>query len=97
MLVGSLLSRTPKLDKSTSLQDGLRIVLAPNPSPMTNLGTNTYLLGTTQLCIIDPGPDDDAHLAALIAAIGNARVSDIVVTHNHLDHSPLARNYGLPL
>lgn len=73
------------------LEDGLRLVLAPNPSPMTNLGTNTYLLGTTQLCIIDPGPDDDAHLAALIAAIGNARVSDIVVTHNHLDHSPLAR------
>ena len=70
----------------------LRRVLAPNPSPMTYWGTNSYLLGSDAgLCVIDPGPDEPAHLAALLAAIGPAPVSHIVVTHSHKDHSPLAR------
>lgn len=74
------------------LEPGLRRILAPNPSPMTYRGTNTYLLGTTDLAVIDPGPLNDAHLAALLAAIlPGQQVSHIVVTHSHLDHSPLAR------
>ncbi|MDG1377377.1 MAG: MBL fold metallo-hydrolase [Yoonia sp.] len=73
------------------LEPELRLILAPNPSPMTYLGTNTFLLGTDRLCVIDPGPDSDSHLAALMRAIGAAQVSHIVVTHNHLDHSPLAK------
>jgi len=72
------------------LDDGLRRVLAPNPSPMTYRGTNTYLLGSDDLAVIDPGPDHPAHMAALLAAIGGARVSQIIVTHAHVDHSPLA-------
>ncbi|MBS1300733.1 MBL fold metallo-hydrolase [Loktanella sp. SALINAS62] len=72
------------------MADGLRRVLAPNPSPMTDRGTNTYLLGCDDLVVIDPGPDMPAHMAALQQAIGGARVSHIVVTHSHLDHSPLA-------
>jgi glyoxylase-like metal-dependent hydrolase (beta-lactamase superfamily II) len=70
---------------------GLRRVLAPNPSPMTHWGTNTYLLGETEVAVIDPGPDDESHLAALLDALGGARVSHILVTHAHRDHSPLAR------
>lgn len=70
---------------------GLRRILAPNPSPMTFRGTNTYLLGDADLCVIDPGPADPRHLAALLAAIGAAPLRAIVVTHSHLDHSPLAR------
>ena len=66
-------------------------VLAPNPSPFTYTGTQVHLVGTTDLAIIDPGPDDPAHLAALTAAIAGRRVVAIVVTHTHRDHSPATR------
>ncbi|WP_439156320.1 MBL fold metallo-hydrolase [Yoonia sp.] len=69
----------------------LSVVVAPNPSPMTHTGTNTYLLGAAELAVIDPGPDDPAHLAALTRAIAGRKVSHILLTHSHLDHSPLAR------
>ncbi len=66
-------------------------VLAPNASPFTFTGTQTYLVGTAHgLAVIDPGPDDPAHLAALIAAIGPAPVLSICCTHTHRDHSPAA-------
>jgi glyoxylase-like metal-dependent hydrolase (beta-lactamase superfamily II) len=58
---------------------------------MTYWGTNTYLLGHDTLAVIDPGPNDPAHLKNLLAAIAGRTVSHIVVTHSHLDHSPLAR------
>jgi len=66
-------------------------VLAPNPSPYTFTGTQTHLVGTTDLTVIDPGPDDPAHLKALLAAIAGRPVSAIVITHTHRDHSPLSR------
>ncbi|UMA66248.1 MBL fold metallo-hydrolase [Roseivivax marinus] len=69
---------------------GIVRVLAPNPSPMTFRGTNTYLVGEADLCVIDPGPDDPIHLRALLDAIGGRRVSAIAVTHAHVDHAPLA-------
>lgn len=81
----------PKAGIATELEDGLACILAPNPSPMTHWGTNTYLLGWDSVAVIDPGPMDRTHLAALLAAIGGRRVSHILVTHSHLDHSPLAR------
>lgn len=65
-------------------------VLANNPSPFTNTGTQTYLVGTTDLAVIDPGPDDAEHLAALLAAIGGRPVRAILCTHTHRDHSPAA-------
>ena len=74
-----------------AIASDLRLVLAPNPSPMTHLGTNTFLLGSDILAIIDPGPDDEKHLQALINAIDGRPVSHIFVTHSHLDHSPLSR------
>jgi len=76
--------------QEVSLQTGLSCVLAPNPSPMTGPGTNTYLLGTQSLAVIDPGPADDSHLEALLRVIRDRPVSHIIVTHSHLDHSPLA-------
>lgn len=65
-------------------------VLAPNPSPFTYTGTQTYLVGTTDLAVIDPGPDDSHHIAALLAAIGGRSVRAILCTHTHRDHSPAA-------
>ncbi|MCY3877178.1 MAG: MBL fold metallo-hydrolase [Rhodobacteraceae bacterium] len=73
------------------LAPGLRVVTAPNPGPMTFTGTQTYLLGVDRVAIIDPGPDDDAHLEALLNATTYACVTHIIVTHAHVDHSPLAR------
>jgi glyoxylase-like metal-dependent hydrolase (beta-lactamase superfamily II) len=80
----------PIAGKPLALADDLQLVLAPNPSPMTYLGTNTYILGRETLAIIDPGPDNPDHLAALVAAIAGRPVSHILLTHSHLDHSPLA-------
>jgi glyoxylase-like metal-dependent hydrolase (beta-lactamase superfamily II) len=64
-------------------------VTAPNPSPLTFTGTNTYLLGGTRLAIVDPGPDDSRHLEALRAAIARRPVDAILLTHTHKDHSAL--------
>ncbi len=73
------------------LAPGLRRILAPNPSPMTYRGTNTYLLGDKDIAVIDPGPLSDAHLQAIVDALEpGQRISHIFVTHTHLDHSPLA-------
>lgn len=70
---------------------GIRRILAPNPSPMTFRGTNTYLLGRRDVAVIDPGPAIEAHLGAILGALGpDQRISHIFVTHSHLDHSPLA-------
>ena len=70
-------------------------VLAPNPSPFTFTGTQTHLVGTTELAVIDPGPDEPAHVAALLAAIAGRPVGAIVVTHHHRDHSPATRPLAL--
>ncbi|MCV3271959.1 MBL fold metallo-hydrolase [Roseobacter sinensis] len=73
------------------LEPGLRRLLAPNPSPMTYRGTNTYLLGETHLAVIDPGPADSDHLAAILDAVQPGQtITHILVSHAHLDHSPLA-------
>jgi len=75
-----------------TLGPGFRRILAPNPSPMTQNGTNTYILGTGNVAVIDPGPANAAHLEAIMAALSaGERISHILVTHAHLDHSGLAR------
>ena len=67
-------------------------VLAPNPSVFTGRGTNTYLAGGTSLVCIDPGPDDDRHLGAILdaARARQGAITSIVLTHSHPDHRPLA-------
>ena len=69
----------------------VRRVLCRNPSAFTYTGTQSYLVGdASEVAVIDPGPDEAEHLAALVAGIGDARVSAICCTHSHRDHSPAA-------
>ncbi|WP_432201978.1 MBL fold metallo-hydrolase [Erythrobacter sp. W53] len=80
----------------------VRRVLAPNPSPYTYTGTQTYIVGMGDGCaVIDPGPDEREHLLALDAAIGDEHVCAIMCTHTHRDHSPasrgLAQRTGAPI
>jgi len=68
----------------------VRRVIAPNPGPFTYTGTGTYIIGRGRVAVIDPGPQDDRHLAALRAALAGETVEAILITHTHMDHSPLA-------
>src|SRR5215471_4016035 len=70
----------------------IRRLLARNPSPFTFKGTGVTVIGHGHVAVIDPGPDDPDHLAALKAALKNETVSHILVTHTHRDHSPAARH-----
>jgi glyoxylase-like metal-dependent hydrolase (beta-lactamase superfamily II) len=81
---------TPPAGKLETVAPSLRRLIAPNPSPFTFTGTCTYLVGDDEIAIIDPGPDDDAHLAAITNALADARAAYIFVTHTHRDHSSLA-------
>ena len=84
--------RTPdaRAGEVTRLSPLVRRLIAPNGGPFTFTGTCSYLVGKGDLAIVDPGPDNAAHLAALLEAVGAGRVSHIVITHTHRDHSPLA-------
>ncbi len=81
----------PKIGQAVKLAPGLSRIVAPNASPMTFRGTNTYLVGTRDIAVIDPGPPEEAHLQAIMDGLeGHQRISHILVTHSHIDHSPLA-------
>jgi len=69
----------------------VRRLLAPNPSPFTYTGTQTYIVGEGDVAVIDPGPDLAEHLSALAEALAGEQVAAIVCTHTHRDHSPAAR------
>ena len=83
-------------DKSFDLVPGkvkevapqVRALVANNPGPFTYKGTVSYIVGRGNVAIIDPGPDDDAHMAALLDAVRGETVTHIFVTHTHRDHSP---------
>lgn len=81
----------PVAGLSEPLEPGLRRILAPNPSPMTWRGTNTYIIGEGRVALIDPGPNSPAHFDAIMAATRGEVIETIFVTHSHNDHSPLAR------
>jgi glyoxylase-like metal-dependent hydrolase (beta-lactamase superfamily II) len=89
----------PKFDRSFEPAYGHAVAVAPgverltvnNPSPFTFYGTNSYIVGTTSVAVIDPGPENDAHFSALMTALEGRSVSHIVVSHTHRDHSPLAK------
>ncbi len=80
----------PRYGESVELVPGLTRVTCNNPSPFTFFGTNSYLLGHDSVAVIDPGPPNQAHLDALTSAINGRPVSHIIITHTHMDHSPLA-------
>lgn len=73
---------------------GVIRVTAPNPSMMTGPGTNSYVIGTSDVVVLDPGPDLPEHRARLVAAVAGRPVSCIAVTHTHLDHAPGAKALG---
>ena len=73
------------------VEPGIARLLAHNPSPFTFFGTQTYFAGEDEVVVIDPGPDLPAHVAAIVAALGQRRVVAIACTHTHRDHSPASR------
>jgi glyoxylase-like metal-dependent hydrolase (beta-lactamase superfamily II) len=77
-------------EKPVEVAPGVLRLTADNPGPFTFEGTNSYIVGRDGLAVIDPGPDDEAHFRALLAAIGGRPLSHIFVSHTHVDHSPLA-------
>ena len=78
--------------EAMTLEPLVRRVLAPNPSPYTYTGTQSFIVGAGEGCaVIDPGPDLPDHVDALMAAIGEEKVLAILCTHTHRDHSPAAR------
>ena len=83
------------------VEPGIARLLAPNPSAFTFTGTQTYLAGTSEVAVIDPGPDLPEHVEAIVEAIGGRPVAAILCTHTHRDHSPgaapLAQRTGAPI
>src|SRR5262245_20623127 len=69
----------------------IRRVVSNNPGPFTFRGTGVYIVGEGDIAVIDPGPDQPGQLDMLKAVIGAERVTHILLTHGHLDHSPMAR------
>ena len=67
---------------------GIRRIVCANPGPFTFRGTNTYLIGRGEVAVLDPGPADAAHLAAILRATAGERITRILVSHTHRDHSP---------
>jgi glyoxylase-like metal-dependent hydrolase (beta-lactamase superfamily II) len=81
---------TPPVGRAVELEPLVRRVLAGNPSPFTYHGTQTYIVGRGEVAVIDPGPDDPGHIAALLDSVAGERVTAILCTHTHRDHSPAA-------
>ncbi|PCJ21765.1 MAG: MBL fold metallo-hydrolase [Gammaproteobacteria bacterium] len=76
--------------KMISVAPGVRRLLAPNPGPFTGPGTNTYILGTDRVAVIDPGPASPKHVQALLEEVGS-QIEWILTTHTHADHSPAVK------
>ncbi len=77
-----------KPDVVDQVAPGIRRILANNPGPFTFTGTLSYIVGRGKVAIIDPGPNDSAHIGALLDAVRGETVTHIFVTHTHRDHSP---------
>ncbi len=75
-------------DTVKEVAPGVRAIAANNPGPFTYKGTMSYIIGRGRVAILDPGPDDDAHVASLLDAVRGETVTHIFVTHTHRDHSP---------
>lgn len=91
----------PQTGQTVAVAEGIARITAPNTGAYTFTGTNSYLLGKDAVAVVDPGPDDDVHLGALLSGIGERPVLAIILTHTHLDHCGLVRKLaartGAPL
>lgn len=81
----------PHYGTAVELTDGIRRITCQNPSPFTFHGTNTYLIGTDAVTVLDPGPSDANHIEDIVKAAGSNKIEAILVSHTHVDHSPGAR------
>ncbi|PDS77668.1 MBL fold metallo-hydrolase [Rhizobium sp. L43] len=81
----------PAYGQAVPVVSGVERVTVNNPGPFTFFGTNSYIVGASSVAVIDPGPEDEAHYQALMAALGGRAVTHIFVSHTHRDHSPLSR------
>ena len=81
----------PQHGRLVTVVPGISRLVAPNTGPYTFTGTNTYLIGESRIVVVDPGPRIEAHAEALTEAIGDRKVTAIVLTHSHDDHAGLAR------
>ena len=79
-------AREPPPRALTRVSPMVRRLVAPNASPFTFNGTCTYIVGEAKVAIVDPGPEDDTHLVALLAAVDGEQVEAILITHTHRDH-----------
>lgn len=91
----------PAIGARVDVAPGLARITAPNGSPYTFTGTNSFLIGKESVALVDPGPEDAAHLESLHRAIDGRPLTAILLTHTHRDHSAaaatLAQRYGVPL
>ena len=78
----------PALGVLEDVAPGIRRIVAPNPGPFTFRGTGTYVIGRGEVAVIDPGPNDERHIAMLMRQLGGETITHILVTHTHPDHSP---------
>jgi glyoxylase-like metal-dependent hydrolase (beta-lactamase superfamily II) len=81
----------PVHGEAVTVAEDVQRITVNNPGPFTFHGTNSYIVGKHSVAVIDPGPDDEAHFQALMAALAGREVTHIAVSHTHRDHSPLAR------
>ncbi len=81
----------PAHGQAVPVAEHVQRITVNNPGPFTFHGTNSYIVGDRSVCVIDPGPEDEAHFAALMTALAGREVTHIAVSHTHKDHSPLAR------
>jgi glyoxylase-like metal-dependent hydrolase (beta-lactamase superfamily II) len=81
----------PRYGQLVQVAPGVQRVVANNPSKFTAWGSGTHLLGEDRVMVVDPGPDDPDHVAAVLAAVGDRTVTHLLITHAHADHSPAAR------
>ncbi len=91
----------PEVGKPQILAPGIKRIVAPNASPYTFRGTNSYIVGFDDVVIIDPGPQNDAHFKALLNGVSGKKIIGVLLTHTHRDHSALApklaSELGVPL
>ena len=91
----------PVIGAPVALAPGLTRITAPNASPYTFTGTNSFLIGHERLALVDPGPIDASHFAAIDRALAGRPLTTIILTHTHRDHSAaaatLGKRYGVPI